>query len=189
MTTTRIQFQRLLDVVKATEIQYTTKFNMSWVVCDIAEAEGSSSTECGTVGCLIGNYNLMAGRYSQLFGDWYNPEAESKDWEYFGITEREYNWLFMMGAEYPDYEPPKPASMYRVFYNLRNLDDVTKEQALARLRKFIYWKLHKEEMLYDDNGVREEARRAEGNQLFAARAVAESGPRPPQDRQCEEAMA
>jgi hypothetical protein len=147
-----INFQRLLDVVKATEIVPLGGFDMCCV---------NEKYSCRTVGCMIGNYNAMVGRDPHCFGDRQNNE-EQDDWDYFGITEDEYAWLFLGSPNhfYFDFDRPRPG-----------LSDITKDMALARLRKFIYYKLHKQEMIYDERGcVTERSRTQEGNHGFASRA-------------------
>lgn len=145
-----IQFQRLLDACKATEELPLGCFRMDVVFC-------------GTAGCVIGNYNALTGRAPSRFGFKDSSSTPVDDWEFFGISENEYHWLFAVGPG------------FHLLTSYRFLDAVTREQALARLRKFIYYKLHKHEMCYSEKySVREEARRAEGNQGFAARAKVES---------------
>ncbi len=148
---TRPNFQELLDVVKATENLHTNLFRMSFVF-------EPNHHCCGTAGCLIGNYNLMKGREDHPFGE------ASKDYLIFSITRAEYYWLF--GAN---------TVVGKWFIN-RDLTNVTREQALSRLRKFIYYKLHKHEMCYDEKrGVSERSRTLEGNHGFVVRALAECG--------------
>jgi hypothetical protein len=110
--------------------------------------------ECGSFGCLIGNDAIAT---FSLTGEWRDVMSQFRsktgeygfaDWaateygvDYYG---RALGWLF--------YEP--------------NLSGNTQEQRLGRLRKFIYYVLHKRELLYDDSGrIRETARRAEGNHM------------------------
>lgn len=151
-----VDFDRLNDVVKATELLPLGRFDMGTVVC-------------GTAGCMIGNYNALVSRRAETFG----RRAGHMDWVNFGITEYEYFWLFEAGANRLADEDRliiDLASNWVVKYN--NLDDVPREAALARLRKFIAYKRRKHELIHDEKyGVRDEARRAEGNQLFAVLAV------------------
>ena len=167
----RPNFQRLLDVIKATENLHTDHFCMLSVFSNQAsgyiEADPISGPACGTVGCMIGNYNVMTGREADRFGiSWSSKsEGEYSDADHFGITELEYDWLFAEMAQFGrGWSTPE-----------RWLMDVTREQALSRLRKFIYYKMHKHEMCYDEKyGVREESRHAEGNHNFASRAKKEA---------------
>ena len=54
-----------------------------------------------------------------------------------------------------------------------NGDEDTREQRIGRLRKFVYYVLHKRELLYDDSGcVRESARRAEGDHHIVRQVLA-----------------
>ena len=156
---TKPNFQRLLDVCKATEQQFTTRFDMHEVY---------SKDSCGTVGCMIGNYNVMVDREVDRFSDgWsYQDNRMYEDWEYFGITQYEYNWLFTEGVVFG-----RKNYALRYITPRRNLKRVTKEEALSRLRKFIYYKMHKHEMIVDEKyGVREEARQKEGDNNFVNRA-------------------
>src|SRR3990172_3585323 len=153
-------FQALLDVVKATKLLPLQRFDMSEVFyVDLC---------CGTVGCMIGNYNALVNRGSFQFGSCGGGKGGG-DWDYFGITKEEYFWLFAERA----------SDRYELVTNWSNshlgLKDVTRKQAIARLRKLIYYKLHKHEMCHDQKyGVRDEARRAEGNHGFTVRALAHS---------------
>jgi len=145
---TKPNFQELLDVVKATENLHTDVFDMSEVFI---------LGECGTAGCMIGNYNLMKNRRVHTF--------LSGDQKAFGITRQEYRWLFSDMANIGSWNTKH-----------RDLSAVTREQALARLRKFIYYKLHKHEMCYDEKrGVSERSRTLEGNHGFVTLALAECG--------------
>ena len=151
---TQPNFQRLSDVVKATEEVPLGGFSMAHVALD---------KSCGTVGCMIGNYNKLVGRYRYCFG----PNADEPDHEYFGITESEYAWLFCDGTEF------KLATQWERYG--RSLSMVTREQAIARLLKFIAYKLHKSEcggMTY------EEMRRAEGDHHFVNRSLEPTAPLP-----------
>lgn len=131
---------RLLDVCRATEEQWLDEFNMDWVC--------RTDLICGTVGCMIGNYNAMVGRHPGVFG-W-----NVQDWIHFGITEAEYDWLFGPYAEIGKWTGKD-----------RDLEEVTKEQALNRLRKFIHYKLRKQQK------TEEYMRRQEGNHGFVTLAV------------------
>lgn len=147
-------FQRLLDVVRASEELPLGRFDMSVVHGD----EFRSGKHCGTVGCLIGQYNALAGRERSRFAD----NKGASDWDTFGITEDEYRWLFDAGVLL-NRRYTLQTVWCRCYSNLRL---VTREQALARLRKFIYYKLHKAEMTEED------ARHKEGDHHFVQQAVA-----------------
>lgn len=141
-----IQFDKLNDVRRATELLSLGGFNMEEVVC-------------GTAGCLIGNYNALVKRDLYRFA--------RGDWKHFGITKSEYGWLFQDCAipkVYLDTDWENKAG--------RNLRHVSRDEALARLLKFIAYKRRKHELIYDPKyGVRDEARHAEGDQMFAVLAV------------------
>ena len=157
----KINFQALLDVVRATEIQYTDKFDMN---CIFQMDYGF----CGTAGCMIGNYNLMKGLTGCLRSVTFSEHAKE-----FGVTKNEFDWLFDAGVFTRVIDANGARDIWVRFR--RDLEEVTKEEALSRLRKFIYYKLHKQEMIYDDRGcVRESARQAEGNHMFAKKAVESS---------------
>lgn len=148
-----INFQRLLDVAKATELLPLGGFMMDEVLYEVDESDSS----CGTAGCMIGNYNRMVGRDAFSFGDGVDDHL------YFGISRAEYDFLFAEGDN--------------VFSKIRGrvLCKVTRPKALSRLRKFIYFKMHKHEMTYDERyGVSDRGRKAEGNQNFAGRAKAKA---------------
>lgn len=154
-----IQFQRLLDVCKATETLPIGGFDMGTI-------------NCGTVGCMIGNYNAMTGRAKLRFGTRYGRSVDDHDCAHFGITEREYKWLFDLGVYRGCFEEVLKTNWSGPD---RDIANVTSAEALRRLRKFIYYKLHKHEMCYDEKyGVKESARRAEGNHCFAMRAKAKA---------------
>jgi hypothetical protein len=152
-------FQRLLKVVQATEELPLGGFNMGCVV-----------DACGTAGCLIGNYNALVGREPRTFR--YNDMVLAclctahapQDYIHFGISKSEYAWLFDGGPQF---------RRRKLSTNWSHVVEVTREQALRRLRKFLYYKLHKHELTYDEReGVSDRGRRAEGDQMFALRAVA-----------------
>lgn len=163
-----INFQRLMDVAKATELLPLGVFNMESVCL-------MTYPSCGTAGCMIGNYNAMVGRDRHVFSYakgtiQFIAAGQCRDWEHFGLTEAEYQWLFGVCAIVRNHDSNK-----RWLSPIRDLSSVTREQALSRLRTFIYYKLRKNEFIIDEKyGVREEARKAEGNHGFAARAVEES---------------
>lgn len=141
-----IEFSRLEDVVRATEEHRLPHFAMNHI------------SICGSSGCLIGNYQETAGGRCCEFGD----EA------WFGMSLAEYRWLFAAGAViYRD-------GVYTALF-LRtdwttykgSLKRVTREEALARLKKFLAYKRRKHAALYDERyGVAELARRQEGNWGF-----------------------
>lgn len=127
--------------------------------------------DCGSYGCLIGNDAIA---HLGLEGSWYqvikqlenqtgcNNAARwsSQEYGFPLLGNRVFDWLFYMGNGRGD----------------------TKEQRLARLRKFIYYVLHKRELLYDDSGrIRETARRSEGDHhvLRAVKSAVERKEREP----------
>jgi len=130
-----IDFQGLLNVVKAAENEPNLVMN-HWV----------EDTSCGTTHCMIGAY------CSQTPGDrlyldsegipklgmtppychYYEEEAIA---ERFGITINEATFLFIASPL------RKPRCLTASL--------LTKEQALAHLRKFIYYKLRKQELIIE----------------------------------------
>lgn len=157
-------FERLELVVKATETLPLGLFDMGTVF----EHQG-----CGTAGCMIGNYNALAGRIEQCFG---LRDETHPDWDHFGVTAAEYCWLFSFGAFDADDGPPLATDWCPRSEDGDDDTDkmylVTREQALSRLRKFIAYKRRKHELIHDRKyGVSEAARRAEGNRNFVMLAV------------------
>jgi hypothetical protein len=105
---------------------------------------------CGSYGCLVGNDMLALGIYRGLM-------IHPRDWatKEYGVSSVPYC--------------TGPLSF--LFYFFRRRDD-SREAALRRLRKFIYYVLHKREMLYDERGcVRETARRSEGDHFICRAAL------------------
>lgn len=113
--------------------------------------------DCGTYGCLFGN-DMIANGLAGVFSVTFNPHtlAESE----YGLSQGAELFLFScMDVGYLDRWVRFPGGG-----GLRSKHD--REAALSRLRKFIYYVLHKRELLYDDRGcIRETARRAEGNHM------------------------
>lgn len=126
---------------------------------------------CGFSGCMIGNWivqyqpnNVSLGGGILYVGNFevragfYNLIAERLQ-----ISELEFEWLFALNA----------GSSYNKFAD-RYLE--RKEEALARLRKFIYYKLRKRELLGDPTTKEgrqqyERARRIEGNHMISEHAL------------------
>jgi hypothetical protein len=143
--------QALLDICRANEA--VREFDLNNPV-----------TSCGSAGCLIGNWYFIARRNDK---NWtFNGVSDE-----LGITLAEAAFLF---SEYDRF----PGSTYRI--PTRNFWQAlggvepglprprhgleARDAAIRRVRKFIFYKLHKRELCYDENGcVRETIRRAEGN--------------------------
>jgi len=122
-----IDFQGLLAVMAATENNPNVHMG-AW--------------NCGTTQCMIGSFcvshqtdRLRLGGSPFLVNDkggmLYGSAAIA---ERFRITPDEALWLFVINPL------PKTGPLVRL---------LTKEQALSRLRKFIYYKLHKQEMVVE----------------------------------------
>lgn len=118
-------------------------------------------SECGTFGCLVGNDRL---------GCQIHLEETHYSWSVreYGVTRTV--WQFLFG----ECEIARGAGglvlsrsddgFLLAFNGSRRRNENDRTAALNRLRKFIYYVLHKRELLYDDNGcIRETARRAEGD--------------------------
>lgn len=162
-----IDYQGLFKLVKANE--EAERFDLGfWVDHDV----------CGTIGCLVGNFCLANPEdalkldetieepvYSEsgVRGDAFRHIAAR-----FGLTHNESQWLF--GTVDPALFQSMGyweniRSIYSSMFSGDYRDCTDRAAAIARVRKFIYYKLHKQEMLYEEDGrVRESARRAEGDQ-------------------------
>lgn len=117
------------------------------------------SWSCGTAGCLIGSFCKAnpgdrlhlrkALFYESQFPSIENTELDGMDGvlnaisQRFGLSEREVKFLFTYD--------------HLVDRSAKNANSLSGSEALARLRKFLYYKLHKQEMTL------EEARRVDGN--------------------------
>jgi hypothetical protein len=168
-----IDFQGLLNLVTANE--KAERFNLGcWAEVD----------SCGTFGCLVGNFCLhhpedelvLKGHFQ---GSYYPPSFRDQPDECpyaatarrFGITPYESEWMFgcqemiqMESIEGWMYETRKTGFGRFDLFDGEGRDTDDKAAAIARVRKFIYYKLHKQEMLYEADGrVKESARRAEGD--------------------------
>lgn len=147
-----IDFQGLLNVLHASELNPDLRMDY-W--------------SCGTARCMIGSFCnmypedrlfLTAGCYARHDRfptiedpdpDGYQLKCEAAIAQRFGITQEEAKYLFM-GRPYPHFHA--------------DATYLSKDRALTRLRKFIYYKLHKQEMTL------EAARRIGGNRA-ATRAM------------------
>lgn len=171
--------QRFLDMIKANE---TAKgfYYRRWIT---PAGALDSRPGCGTVGCLAGNYYLAAKRCgNELKG---LPSEHHLTYEcladHLGITMGESIWLFcpeppsryisglgLLASKSKNGEGKPGAVYFNTGANLaaspkfRPPHDIT--PALARLRKFAYYKLRKRELMYEADGrVKESARRTEGD--------------------------
>lgn len=123
---TKTNLQALLDMIRVCESQ-------GGICMDEWFVSGSRHTHtCGTVGCLVGTY--LHHKPDVL------PEIESEmnvnmNWtlvaDHFGVSVLVFKWLFTCVSKYTRY---------------RDLKTVTKDQALSRLRKYVYYKLRQQEM-------------------------------------------
>lgn len=138
-----IDFQGLLNVLKAAESHPHLQM---------------STWSCGTAACLVGSFCLAHPKDELRLKDGYagyTPFFQAEDFplhgdqaiaKRFGITDNEALWLFVYN----------PLNRFERECTL-NATLLNREEALNRLRKFIYYKLHKAEMTH------EEARHIDGN--------------------------
>jgi hypothetical protein len=116
--------------------------------------------ECGTIGCLVGNDWLALGHEPVV------PGCTVNEWALMEYALKPGVGRFLFGES----DIPKRPGLGIATKSLwpgEQRDQHDREAALARLRKFIYYVLHKRELLYDDSGrIRETARRAEGNHMI-----------------------
>lgn len=133
-----IDFQGLLAVGTATEAEEF--FSMRY---------WESPNSCGTTHCLVGAFcvahkcdSLQLDRSKYLV--FARPRLGKLTYlaaiaVRFGITEKEASWLFA----------GTPGASAAVRWAWTPATRLTKDAALARLRKFIYYKLHKQEMVVE----------------------------------------
>lgn len=139
--------QELMNLVKANE---TAKdFNLSsWL------------QPCGTFGCLVGNHMVANGVSVKV--DFLSRVPVGYDKKRYGLSQQEFDFLFASCDIFREF-----CITYNAFTNQsecftsimvskRNYFD--KEAALNRVRKLIWWKLRKQEIMADDN-----ARHIEGD--------------------------
>lgn len=115
-----VNYTELEKVIYATEHLQTNKFTFHIVFECISS--------CGTVGCLIGNYNCMVDREKRIFG--------GTDYKTFGITAYEYSYLFSPSVFFTDEN-----------ILTRSHKSILQEGAVARVKKFIAYKQAKEDMV------------------------------------------
>lgn len=121
---------------------------------------------CRTYGCLVGNYVIKQNINWPT--DWERFSEEE-----FNLTDSEVAFLF--AAE----NATEIAGIGKVcgwhILDPRFTRPVfDKAKALNRVRKFIYYNLHKREMLYEEDGrVKESARRAEGDHMIMEKVLNE----------------
>lgn len=136
--------QGLLRVLHAAENEFN--FSMSYWE--------NFTKGCGTTHCMIGAFcdqnekdDLLLKRGSislRHYPDIENTEAVA---ERFSLTKKEVEWLFVVYC-HTWYTTKKPV-VKSPLYKHTPATTLNKEKALARLRKFIYYKLHKQEMIVE----------------------------------------
>jgi hypothetical protein len=103
---------------------------------------------CGTVGCLAGTYTMaypesIGVKSSDSVIEMWNDAGKGVIEElvaHLGISSNEANWLFL----WERYKWSKEVN--KVISHCHQLESVTGEKAINRLRKFIYFKLKQEEI-------------------------------------------
>jgi hypothetical protein len=129
---------------------------------------------CGTYGCLVGNDILTTTGNIRSRHTWHDDfdevtclntlnvdeDVDISEWamQEYGISEKLMDYLFMPN----DFLLRWNGGHNAYDFKTRKHDD--RAAALRRLRKVIYYILHKRELMYtDDMKVRETARRQEGD--------------------------
>lgn len=145
-----INTQALLELVKNNE--KVNNFDLRHLIDD-----------CGTFGCLIGNdYIQKHGKFNPIIDYSMNVEVSQQVFEWskseYCLPKSIWNFLF----QYYDANKTWRGILLNSIGCARDCSD--KKAALRRVRKFIYYYLHKQELIYDERGcVRETIRRQEGN--------------------------
>lgn len=120
-------FQALLDMIRICEAQEDIYMG-NWFLNNDREVNNT----CGTVGCLVGTY--LCHRHDVVPAIKDETSMLDKQFDvadHLGISYLIFEWLFLSSTEHTSY---------------RDLLTVTKEQALSRLRKYVYYKLRQQEM-------------------------------------------
>lgn len=190
-----IDIQALLRMVKYAEETPEKEFDMcNWLIIDNNHCK-TSGCLCGTFiakeqfeKCIIEDHDYGAVNIPEIIN---MRELVSKLKSDFQLTDNEFSFLFtdhrrnLVGAIINrareclcddclcddclrKYHPHKYHSTLRAIQSniILNATYLTKQQAIARLRKFIYYKLRKSELLADY----EKSRRIESNQQFVKEA-------------------
>jgi hypothetical protein len=148
--TRRVNAQGLMDLIRANE--EAPDFNL-----------GTWMHPCRTYGCLVGNWAIQCDRMFVLETDnIYGLTADS-----LSLSYRESSFLFCtIDIRRDEWGHPLRPGVQRDWRN--------REAAINRVRKFLYYKLRKRELLYEEDGrVKESARRTEGDHHVCRAALAE----------------
>lgn len=155
-----IDFQGLLTMLRNAEDEPNVRMGV-WL------------NECGTAGCLIGTFcksnpqdELKVTGNSWLMSPKYHTKNnESAIAARFGITHQEAEWLFTGN-------PLKYINEECCTHAMNS----SKEGAINRLRKFIYYKLHKQEMVITKgrNNYIVDQKRNLGHVNFVQKALTEA---------------
>ena len=128
--------QLLLDLIKANEA--AENFNLGrWI------------EHCGTYGCLVGNHACaVGGEFLSVASSFCDGDASttfsilaSK----YGVTIRESFFLFASQNNTICWDAGSGENIYSTTYRLRT----DKQKAINRVRKYLYYKLHKQELMED----------------------------------------
>ena len=146
-----INAQKMLDAIRINE--EAKDFDLlSWF------------SECGTYGCFWGNYLVSQGKINNTSYDDISKE--------FNITYAEAQWLFSAVKPLKDHRNSIKCDTYfndnsililSVAYNKNKRENKDRKAVLDRVRKFIYYKLHKQELM--------ESRDLEGDHHAVNKAV------------------
>ena len=136
----KIDFQGLLNVAKAAE-EFPHIDMSNWVNYDV-----DFGTGCGTAACLVGSYclayeedELYLDKDIPIYGtELPKPTHDAAIAMRFGITENEAAWLFTYN--------PLQAPGHSYYKLTKDPASMSKSEALARLRKFIYYKMKQSEL-------------------------------------------
>lgn len=155
--------QTLLNIARATEDTKDENFSMRFWKPEFY------TSSCNTACCMVGNYIL---RYIK-------EDIFIKDGLLFGISN--VNEQFEILAEKLKISQIECEFLFGVIFHEYDIyierTEETRLHALTRLRKYIYYKLRKREILGDLNtkegrATYERARKTEGNHNFTLKALA-----------------
>ena len=104
---------------------------------------------CGTYGCFVGNH-WLARNPGEFHRKWSGVDEFINN-DAYGLTFFEFDWLFVPGGD-----------CCNLFgFHVRD-GDAPREEVIARVRKFIYWKLHNADMMTGGTAIYEQARAIAG---------------------------
>jgi len=147
----KIEFQKLLQLCKANE--ESKNFNLrTWL------------QSCGTFGCLVGN-DWCANKENRPY---LQHNVGSRDisgtQKEYGLTKNEFRFLFMGRDNTHSYYPQLGCTIHAL--NGKPRHPLDKTAAINRVRKFIYYHLHKQEVM-----ATETARHIEGDWMLTEKVT------------------